>query len=42
VVELTLWSSLKTTILSLWDEEQQKLVGFGYLKIIRQREASTL
>lgn len=32
VVVLTLHSSLKSIFLSLWDEEQQKLIGFRQLK----------
>ena len=32
VVELTMWTSLQTVFLSLWDEEQQKLVSFRHLK----------
>jgi omega-6 fatty acid desaturase (delta-12 desaturase) len=42
VVVLTLWSSFKTIFLSLWDEEQERLVSFGQLKSIRlplEREA---
>lgn len=33
VVVLTLWSSLKTSLLTLWDEERKKLISFGELKI---------
>ncbi len=29
---ITFWMSLKALSLRLWDEEQQKLVGFGHLK----------
>jgi omega-6 fatty acid desaturase (delta-12 desaturase) len=36
VVVLTLWTSLQSVLLSLWDEEQGKLVSFSYLKSIRQ------
>jgi len=32
---ITFWDSLKALSLRLWDEEQQKLVGFGHLKSIR-------
>ncbi len=32
VVELTLWSSLRTVFLTLWDEEEQRLVRFSDLK----------
>jgi omega-6 fatty acid desaturase (delta-12 desaturase) len=35
VVVLTLWSSFRTVFLSLWDEEQGRLVSFGHLKSIR-------
>jgi len=34
VVVLTLWTSLQSIFLSLWDEEQNKLVGFRHLKSI--------
>lgn len=36
VVVLTLWSSLQSTFLSLWDEKQKKLVSFGQLKKLQQ------
>lgn len=39
VVVLTLWTSLQSIFLSLWDEEQKKLVGFRHLKSIPQPEA---
>src|SRR5688572_16227163 len=32
---ITFWMSLKALSLRLWDEEQQKLVSFGYLKTIQ-------
>jgi omega-6 fatty acid desaturase (delta-12 desaturase) len=32
VTTLTLWSSFKCIGLTLWDEEQRRLVGFGHLK----------
>jgi fatty acid desaturase len=32
VTTLTLWSSLTCIGLTLWDEEQRRLVGFGHLK----------
>jgi omega-6 fatty acid desaturase (delta-12 desaturase) len=32
---LTLWESLKSLTLRLWDEEQKKLVGFEYLKALK-------
>ena len=38
VVVLTLWSSLRTSLLSLWDEDQKKLVSFNHLKKIQQPE----
>ena len=34
VVVLTLWTSLQSIFLSLWDEEQKKLVGFSHLRSI--------
>ncbi len=39
VVVLTLWTSLQSIFLSLWDEEQSKLVGFRHLKSILQPKA---
>jgi omega-6 fatty acid desaturase (delta-12 desaturase) len=39
VVVLTLWTSLQSIFLSLWDEEQKKLIGFRHLKSIPQPEA---
>lgn len=39
VVVLTLWTSLQSIFLSLWDEEQNKLVSFGQLRFNRQAEA---
>jgi omega-6 fatty acid desaturase (delta-12 desaturase) len=36
VVVLTLWTSLQSIFLSLWDEDQKKLVGFHHLKSIPQ------
>lgn len=38
VVILTLWTSFQSIFLSLWDEEQKKLVGFHQLKSISQAE----
>jgi acyl-lipid omega-6 desaturase (Delta-12 desaturase) len=32
---LTLWSSLKSASLKLWDEEQQRMVSFAHLKSLR-------
>jgi len=40
VTVLTLQSSLKLAFLSLWDEEQQKLVNFRYLKSMGQLKTS--
>jgi omega-6 fatty acid desaturase (delta-12 desaturase) len=37
VAPLTLWQSLQTVSLTLWDEDQQKLVGFRALKTIRDQ-----
>jgi len=34
VVVLTIWSSLKTVFLTLWDEERKKLISFGDLKTL--------
>lgn len=39
VVVLTLWTSLQSIFLSLWDEEQNKLVSFRNLKSIRPVKA---
>jgi hypothetical protein len=39
VVVLTLWTSLQSIFLSLWDEEESKLVSFRYLKSILQPKA---
>jgi omega-6 fatty acid desaturase (delta-12 desaturase) len=38
VVVLTLWSSFKTIFLSLWHEEQGRLVSFSQLKSIKAPE----
>ena len=39
VTTITLWSSLKSLRLNLWDEEQRQLIGFRHLKTARrQRE----
>ena len=40
VTTITLWSSLKSLRLNLWDEEQRRLVGFGYLKQRREQQLS--
>jgi omega-6 fatty acid desaturase (delta-12 desaturase) len=42
VVVLTLWSSFKTISLSLWDEDQGRLISFGQLKSIRLPSAEEL
>jgi omega-6 fatty acid desaturase (delta-12 desaturase) len=36
VKSVTLWSSMKSFSYRLWDEQQQKLVGFGRLRAIRR------
>jgi hypothetical protein len=39
VTTITLWSSLRSLRLNLWDEEQRQLIGFRHLKTARrQRE----
>jgi acyl-lipid omega-6 desaturase (Delta-12 desaturase) len=38
VVVLTVWTSLQSILLSLWDEDQNKLVSFRHLKSIPQPE----
>ena len=40
VVELTLWDSLKTSVLTLWDEEHQKLISFREFKRLQQMETA--
>lgn len=35
VVVLTLWTSLQSIFLSLWDEDQNRLVSFSHLKTLR-------
>ncbi len=40
VTKLTLWQSVKTLRLTLWDEDDRKLVGFRELRSIRQRLSS--
>ena len=37
VTTITLWSSLKSLRLNLWDEEQRQLISFRHLKVARQR-----
>ena len=39
VKSVTLWSSLKSFSFRLWDEERQRLVGFGRLRAIRREMA---
>ncbi len=41
VVELTLWSSLRTVFLTLWDEDEQRLIRFSELHQARARTAVT-
>ena len=40
VNSVTLWSSLKSVSFRLWDEQRQRLVGFGRLKAIRRKMLS--
>jgi omega-6 fatty acid desaturase (delta-12 desaturase) len=40
VVELTLWDSLKTSLLTLWDEDQKKLISFKDYKRRQQMETA--
>jgi acyl-lipid omega-6 desaturase (Delta-12 desaturase) len=40
VKPVTLWSSLKSFTFRLWDEQQRRLVGYGYLRTIRKRQKS--
>lgn len=42
VTTLTLWQSIKTLRLTLWDEEERRLVGFRDLREIRRRLAGGL
>ena len=37
VTRLTLWQSMKTLRLTLWDEDERRLVGFRELRSIRER-----
>ncbi len=37
VKPITLFSSLKSLTIHLWDEQQKKLVGFGHLRKLRQQ-----
>jgi omega-6 fatty acid desaturase (delta-12 desaturase) len=38
VTTITLWGSLKSLRLNLWDEEQRQLVSFGYLKRLQRQQ----
>jgi omega-6 fatty acid desaturase (delta-12 desaturase) len=38
VTTITLWSSLRSLKLNLWDEEQRQLVSFGHLRTIQRRQ----
>ena len=38
VKPVTLFSSLKSFTFRLWDEQRRRLVGFGYLKTLRQEQ----
>lgn len=40
VTTITLWSSLKSLRLNLWDEERRQLVSFGHLKLLRRQQLS--
>lgn len=40
VVELTLWTSLKTIRLALWDETQNQLVSFRQAKMLRKTQTA--
>jgi omega-6 fatty acid desaturase (delta-12 desaturase) len=37
VTTITLWSSLKSLRLNLWDEEQRQLISFRQLKTVRRQ-----
>ncbi|MFQ5882602.1 MAG: fatty acid desaturase [Candidatus Methylomirabilales bacterium] len=39
VKSITLLASLKSFTFRLWDEERRKLVGFGYIKALRNKQA---
>lgn len=41
VKPITMWKSLQSLKFRLWDEENQALVGFGYLKLLPKRQAPT-
>ena len=38
VTTITLWSSIKSLRLNLWDEDSRQLVGFGYLKQLSRQQ----
>src|SRR5580658_6832734 len=38
VPPITLFSSFKSLTFRLWDEQRQRLVGFGYLKTLRRQQ----
>ena len=40
VTTLTLWQSLKTIQLKLWDEEHHRMVGYRYLRRLRASRAA--
>jgi omega-6 fatty acid desaturase (delta-12 desaturase) len=40
VTTLTLWQSLRTLGLKLWDEESHRMVGFGHLRRLRRARRS--
>ena len=40
VTTLTLWQSIRTLGLKLWDEESHRMVGFGHLRRLRRRQRS--
>lgn len=37
---ITIWQGIRALWLKLWDEENQRLVGFGYLRRLRRERAS--
>lgn len=39
VPEITLWRSLRSLGYRLWDEENKRMVGFGYLREVRRQAA---
>ena len=42
VKSVTLWSSMKSFSFRLWDEQRQKLVGYGQLRAVRREVSSPL